>query len=162
MTEAEWLGYQTTLMVEFLLERYNRTSWKLRLFVAGWYRIWPALRPPPAIDAAERFADGEASEDELRAAFSGCQHGNRLADMLVSFGQPSGDSKAHSQAKLLRCLFGNPFRPVNLLPEWLTYQGGIVRRLAESAYREHDFGPPTMDALWDALYPIRLQVSGLI
>jgi tetratricopeptide (TPR) repeat protein len=35
---------------------------------------------------------------------------------------------------LLRCIFGNPFRPVAVNPTWLTWQGETVARLARAAY----------------------------
>jgi hypothetical protein len=35
---------------------------------------------------------------------------------------------------LVRDLFGNPFRPVAIMPEWLSWEGGLVATLAEAAY----------------------------
>ncbi len=40
------------------------------------------------------------------------------------------------QATLLRCIFGNPFRPVSLVPAWLT--STVVAR-AEGIYADRDF-----------------------
>jgi hypothetical protein len=57
------------------------------------------------------------------------------------------------QARLVRCIFGNPFRP---LPEidaaWLTCNGGAVRKLAASIHAERRFGdlPVLADALEEA------------
>jgi hypothetical protein len=50
---------------------------------------------------------------------------------------------------LLYCVFGNPFRPTTLNPGWLTWQGGTIRRLAQSIYEERAFGclPLLADAL---------------
>jgi hypothetical protein len=52
------------------------------------------------------------------------------------------------QAQILRCVFGNPFRPVALEPAWLSPE---VRSLAEAAYRERSLPQGTLD-------PVRLSV----
>jgi hypothetical protein len=53
------------------------------------------------------------------------------------------------QADLLRCIFGNPFRPVALDRAWLT---STVTALASQMYESRDFGamPILADALQDA------------
>lgn len=41
------------------------------------------------------------------------------------------------KAAILRCIVGDPFRQTpTILPEWLKWSGGAVRRLAEAAYQE--------------------------
>lgn len=45
----------------------------------------------------------------------------------------------HRQARLLRCLFGNPFRPVSVAPGWLMWNGRTVVRLAQPVYDGHAF-----------------------
>jgi hypothetical protein len=57
------------------------------------------------------------------------------------------------QAQLVRCIFGNPFRPLpSLDPAWLTWNGGAVRKLAVSIHAERRFGdlPVLADALEEA------------
>src|SRR5262249_46359738 len=39
-----------------------------------------------------------------------------------------------AEARLARCIFGNPFRPVRVDPAWLARGGDSVRALAESLY----------------------------
>ncbi len=58
-------------------------------------------------------------------------------------------SREKLQCKLVRCIFGNPFRPVAFDPNWLT---STVRGLASSAYDSREFGtlPVLADALQDA------------
>lgn len=53
------------------------------------------------------------------------------------------------QAALLRCIFGNPFRPVAVNPEWLAL---TVQSLAAAIYEERAFDrlPILGDALEDA------------
>jgi hypothetical protein len=65
----------------------------------------------------------------------------------------SGKEEEQSQADLLRCVFGNPLRAKPAIdPAWLTWNGGIVRRLAEGIYDERAFDrlPILGDALADA------------
>src|SRR5437660_7617619 len=71
MTEAEWLACEDPpRMLRLLGERLSAR--KLRLFLCGGCRrVWPSLALPPvrrAVEAAERFADGEIGGPELAAA----------------------------------------------------------------------------------------------
>ena len=52
-------------------------------------------------------------------------------------------------AELVRDIFGNPFRPITLLPEWRT---STVIALASQMYESRDFSsmPILADALQDA------------
>jgi hypothetical protein len=54
-----------------------------------------------------------------------------------------------TQCQLLRCIFGNPFRPVSVNPAWLTSD---VRALAAGIYQDKAFDrmPILADALQDA------------
>jgi hypothetical protein len=56
--------------------------------------------------------------------------------------------QAH-QAGLVRCIFGNPFRPVSVDPAWLT---PAVVKLAQTFYEQRAFDrmPQLADALLDA------------
>jgi hypothetical protein len=48
----------------------------------------------------------------------------------------------HAQAALLRCIFGNPFRPVSISPAWQTPQ---VVALAQAAYEQRELPAGTLD-----------------
>src|SRR5262249_8755936 len=54
--------------------------------------------------------------------------------------------------ELLRCVFGNPFRPAQLDRAWLSANDGAVYKLARSIYDESAFErlPILADALEDA------------
>jgi len=43
------------------------------------------------------------------------------------------------QCKLLREIFGNPFRPVTIDPAWLTFNDGEIIKLAQTVYNERAF-----------------------
>ncbi len=60
--------------------------------------------------------------------------------------------ESHAQVALLRCIFGNPFRPVRVAPSWLTWNGGTVPKLAQAIYDERRFAdlPILADALEEA------------
>jgi hypothetical protein len=50
-----------------------------------------------------------------------------------------GEEEAKQQTTLLRCIVGNPFRPVALNPAWLSWNAGMVRHLAQAIYEERAF-----------------------
>jgi hypothetical protein len=60
-----------------------------------------------------------------------------------------GEEEARHQVALLRCIIGNPFRPVSLNPSWLSSDDGTVAGLAAAIYEERDFDrlPTLADAL---------------
>ena len=83
---------------------------------------------------------------------------NESAEEMVSR-QPRHLKKATrrlsllKQTRLLRCMFGNPFRPVSINPVWLT---PTVSNLAQSAYDERimpsgELDPSRLAVLSDAL-----------
>ena len=54
-----------------------------------------------------------------------------------------------AQADLLRCIVGNPFRPVAVNPDWLAWSDGTVVKLAQGIYDDRAFDrlPVLADAL---------------
>jgi hypothetical protein len=164
---------------------------KLRLFGCGCCRlVWGLLtdsRLRKAVELAERFAEGEASKDELQAAFrsilgltmGGYNPGDpgvearTAAHMALSATASRALSCAFDMTamplplagyslrgrdgeailcNLLRCVFGNPFRPVAADRSWLTWKGGTLPHLARTIYDERRFQdlPVLADALEDA------------
>jgi hypothetical protein len=191
MTEAEWLHCgDPRPMFAFL--RGQASERKLRLFAcACCRRLWGLFLADecrPAVEVAERFADGRATEEQLRQAhrlagramdayrwrahaapFAATQHPlcreeggagpagyDWLASTLHTASLRPGGSEvggeAQAQADLLRCIIGNPFRPVTPRPAWLAWEGGTVPKLAEAIYEECAFDrlPILADALEEA------------
>jgi hypothetical protein len=60
--------------------------------------------------------------------------------------------EAQRQVGWLRDIFGNPFRPISIQPDWLTWNGGTAVKLARMIYDECRFGdiPILADALEEA------------
>jgi hypothetical protein len=146
MTESEWHNAsEPHAMLEFLQSSGKPNERKLRLFaVACSRRMWDWIDAlgRAAVDAAEDFAVGLASSDELRAARLACQGAGGQAAWYAAATNPSiaARNAARSaqagaannvqlgseadellaQADLLRDMFGNPFRPFSVDPSWLT------------------------------------------
>jgi hypothetical protein len=185
MTEADWLDSQSPgQMLGHLLSGTHRPSErKLRLLaVACCRRIWGLLtdeRSRAAVEVAERYADGLASEEERRAAYAVAstvpvwvdgRFTNRAVVVRTAL-KTCGDDVRHDvtriredaieaagkeervgQWRLLRCMFGNPFRRVQVGPAWLAWEGGTVCQFAEAIYEERAFErmPYLADALEEA------------
>jgi hypothetical protein len=148
---------------------------KRRLFAVACCRRIPNLEQLPecraAIDAAERFAEGLCSREEMfvaaealssstwqEAAANDCAAYFRDADAgeyasyKVADGLAGGTdvkSQLRIHAGLLRDIFGNPFRPVEFSPDWRT---DTAVSLAWQMYEPRDFSlmPILADALQDA------------
>jgi hypothetical protein len=174
MTEAEW---RTCNEPEAMLEYCQHNAFnarKNRLFAVACCRlIWNSLREwdRHAVDVSERYADGEASEEEFRQIEFGFMSGvispvdyvvanaraasawldtRRLIEHFVNLHSPSAIEIGLDVAvNYIREVYGNPFRSVAVDPFWLTSN---VVTLAESIYQDRSFdGMPILaDALMDA------------
>jgi hypothetical protein len=49
------------------------------------------------------------------------------------------------QSSILRCVFGNPFRPSKLDPSWLVWNGGAVPNVAAAAYEQRSLPSGHLD-----------------
>ena len=182
MTEEEWLACNDLRSMQRFLRGKGRGR-KFRLFACACVRlIWVHLsdqRSRAAVEAAERFADGEISGNTLEGAcsqvlnvymFQGMvgridEGASRAAFCCASNGQVKetavevaygryGTVEARSRCiDLLRCVFGNPFRPVTLAPGLLTRD---VVALCQAAYVERslpsgELHPTQLTILADAL-----------
>lgn len=94
-----------------------------------------------AVEVSERFADGEANWEQLRkaageAAKAACDNGGPYMEPFWAAEACTGDAKSAAdiaieyrlidnsvKANLLRCIIGNPFRPVTLPMQTLAFSG---------------------------------------
>jgi hypothetical protein len=105
------------------------------------------IPPYAAEEAAEApVAAVEDSADNLAA--------HRPAAKATGWANATGeepDAQAEAleqaaQARLVRCIFGNPFRPPPIIdPAWLLCNNGAVKRLAQAAYEERSLPAGTLD-----------------
>jgi hypothetical protein len=167
-------------MLSFLHTWGQASKRKLRLFsCAACRRVWPLLtdeRARRAVEVAECFADGKATDEEREAAqreaaavrqpggvaakWAAATVARTGAIMVVdAAGQTAAcppdqeydpvkwQSEWRAQCFLLRDLFGPlPFRPIRIEPTWLT---PAVVALAAGMYDARDFA--AMPVLADAL-----------
>jgi hypothetical protein len=72
-----------------------------------------------------------------------------VLELTTATGWEHLEEKAAAQAPLLRCIVGNPFRPVSIDPSWLT---STVVALVHGIYDDRAFDrlPILADALEDA------------
>ncbi len=140
---------------------------KLRLFAcACCLASWNVLRGKDvcrAIETAEAHADGMASIGQVQAACEIIPPGSGTSEAVIAhnevrmfcwqadiaamrIAEPGHAIPPEQKAALLRDIIGNPWKPVTLVPSWLTPP---VLALARSAYESRDFG--ALPVLWDAL-----------
>jgi hypothetical protein len=161
MTEQEWLACaDPQQMLEFL--RGQASDRKLRLFaVACSRRVWSLIdaQGRNAVEIAEKFADGLAGPDEMRAARLACQGAGGQAAWYAAATNPeiaarnaarsaqagaannaqlgTDTSELLAQADLLRDIFGPlPFRAIDFDRSWLTT---TVKALAQTIYTDRAF-----------------------
>jgi hypothetical protein len=149
-------------------------------------RHWDALEDSCsriAIEIAERYADGKASARELdlgwQVSFNAARRGKQehqtanwaavvsamdcgaacvdhLVDLVLEDPTPEIAAERAVLCDLLRDVFGNPFRTVEMtrsrLRSWLRCNDGTVRNLARTTYDERAFDrmPVLADALEEA------------
>jgi hypothetical protein len=87
-----------------------------------------------------------SSADAVRFAVAHCRI---VAEWVGGWGL---DAENKAQCDLFRDLFGNPFRPSPVRPEWTAWSGGTLARMAQNIYDERAFAelPVLADALEEA------------
>jgi hypothetical protein len=178
MTEAEWLACEDSDQMVRYLEGIISDR-KLRLFgCACCRRLWPLLPEGEfrqAVEIAERYADGLATDEELSAVRSKCSaaiDSERFKghDAVATLAMGCASSIARDSASaavilvrlylghmmtgfdmkpLLSDVAGNPFRPPTVSSAWLSPN---VVAVATTIYEEQSFDslPILADALEDA------------
>jgi hypothetical protein len=163
MTEAEWLDSNDPWQMLCHIKP-KASSRKLRLWVCAALRRHITSKeeaPWQSVDLGEKWADSEVSRAEVSAfrkkhrpirwtalVQSAFDTARVMAQTVMAHGLHSPEQAP----ELLREVFGNPFRPVQVAPEWLAACDRAALRLAEAIYREQawDRMPILADALEDA------------
>src|SRR5262249_9295650 len=70
------------------------------------------------------------------------------------------EAERASQAALVRCVFGNPFRPVLVDPAWLAWHGGAVGKLARAVYDDRQLPSGHLGAARLAVLADMLEEAG--
>jgi hypothetical protein len=131
-----------------------------------------AISRRPSVQVSEQFADGLVSEQVLRKArrqeerqwdrnnnphfsffviegdaFSAAKRTALFAHSLYKEyeGERAAEKLQKAQANLIRCVFGNPIRPVVLDRTWLSWNAGTVPKLAKVLYEERSLPSCTLD-----------------
>jgi hypothetical protein len=174
MTEAEWRACRDPRqMLDY--HRMKKDPRRLRLLAAACARrIVPADAAPLAfevLEVVERYADGAADRAEFLAARTAVRTAGKdeppnqtvlyvlrgltgdamegLTAAIETARPLTGAGGRAAECGLIRCLFGNPYRPTAFDPAWLT---STVLALARGIYDEPAFDrmPILADALMDA------------
>ena len=186
MTEREWLACADPRpMIGFLRTKFSNR--KARLFAAACCRLVAHLFSDTgslhAVEVAEQFSDGLASDDKRDGAWAGVGERVSLSErsrdaswwadsaaessVLWSYPQDAyykcaalvsrevirAEPQSLSiQLALFRCIVGNPFRPLSVVPMWLAWNDGTVVKLSQSIYDNRTFDrlPLLADALEEA------------
>jgi hypothetical protein len=155
MTEAQWLrATDPTPMLDPLWDTASER--KLWLLTAACFsQVWELLdgRVRQAEEVTDRYADGRATDDEMRQ-YNSPISARTSAEHAIGYcwdfgGRRLRARRAKGQAVILRDIFGIPFRPVTANPTWLT---STVVTLARGIYDDRAFDrlPILADALMDA------------
>jgi hypothetical protein len=125
---------------QFATSMKAEACWHVATMTAS--RCVTALGSKVGNEAAQQAADRETDwgppySDEWNAAWDAAAEAASV---------PAKRAEQGRQAVLLRDLFGPlPFRPVPIDPAWLSWDGGLVVRLAEAAYEHRTLPAGTLD-----------------
>jgi hypothetical protein len=182
MTEEQWDAciYPSQMIRQKRGVRMSTRKLRLLACACG-RRVWEHLSAEncPAVEVAERHADGKASTDELQAVQPAYVQGGPSADNAVHFLTapnrlfrswvesalshaiwavaevgPRHEAERLAQCRLIRDLFRNPFRSAPVEPHRRTR---LVLSLAQAAYEER-FAPDPSRPGWLVLDPARLLI----
>jgi hypothetical protein len=160
VTEAQWLACTDPMpMLEFLCGKASDR--KLRLFACAVAReLWDKLdnaESRRAIEAAEKFADGLVTANELKSAWnaaclvfssvSGMEAAGAAANCAYIKAAEAATSTLKHAASwagvrgtgvivAIRDIIGNPFRPSSINAAWLAVNDAAVVMIAQAVYVE--------------------------
>ena len=180
MTEEEWLDTNTApWLIDYIAERTSER--KLRLFAcAACRRIWSVMQyevSRQAVEFSERYAEGQGTLEELgrlervaedyadlaeQAQLRGWNAARTAARAAAEQAQVAAQRAAEKAADLdlVREHFGNPFRPLTLSPDLLSWQDKTVVRLAQAAYDDRRLPSGILDNTRLAILADALEEAG--
>ena len=169
MTEAQWRAcVDPDRLIDY--HRMKKAPRRLRLMACGCVRLVVTGDAPALVgqvlDVVEGYADGTASRAEFleaRKTVRNAIRGDTKAPAVLALRNLTDDQmegmtltisniRTRIRARgcgVIRCVFGNPFRPVAFSPSWCT---STAVALAQQMYESRDFSamPILADALQDA------------
>jgi hypothetical protein len=175
MTESEWRRCEDARrMARYLLRHppHRPTARKAMLFAFACSRsCWPCIRSEKArllVGYFEEAADDFAQIEKVNSIINDVLHefeatnDPATAVTLTHSLMPAVDAvlavpgvNPTAVCDLVREIFGNPFRPARIEPDWLAFKGGLVPTLARAAYEERmpggELDPDRFQVLADAL-----------
>ena len=137
MNEAEWLaGTDPAAMLEFLEDKASARTFRLYQCAVS-RQLWPALEKfdRQTIEVAERHFDTANGSQRPATKRRVNKHlpeevAGYFVEELVSIVL----DRSPEYLPILRCVFGNPFRPITIPPTVLAWNDSAVVRLAQAAY----------------------------
>jgi hypothetical protein len=191
MTEAEWRDCDDSKpMLEWLDGQGSKRKRHLFACACARRNHWTTREElsRKLVEATERFADGLIGKDELRraetydcdecpaleAALGNAEQAAYVTWCLVGDGGTNrrgtrdfwdrARQERAAQARLVRCVFGNPFLPVHFDTLWRTADGVSVAQAAYDtrALPSGELGPVRLAVLADALEEAGCADSGLL
>lgn len=179
MTEKQWLATRAPYSLVYSLHRFVAERKLRLFACAYFRARWGHLVPPQVLEVvatSEDYADDPGLKEQLRkgkrkiamksADPPGVKEAKHAAQMVTRLGDewlaaatmlnpesgmnlaPSPIDRAATEA-MIRCAFGNPYRPLRPARGWLTRD---VVNVARGMYAARDFGgmPVLADALQEA------------
>lgn len=122
-----------------------------RMSAEGWRRLrrYEGSADPRSYHAA-KAAVATCAPTDWQAAFNAMRAAARAANTVDAESSDAGELR--HQATILRCVFGNPCRPVAFDPGWRTWHSDLPVTMARRMYESRDFAdmPVLADALEEA------------
>jgi hypothetical protein len=132
---------------EAAAEEVEAARLNARASITGWWDDGGDISLEELQAAAALVTLAESAPRAADVAFSTLDSLDRHYPALMATA-----AKEQEQRRLLRDIFGNPFRPVAVAPAWLAWNDGVTRKLAQWIYEERAFDrlPILADALEEA------------
>jgi hypothetical protein len=150
MTERNWLDALDPLPMLQYIENLNNTPAQIREMER---KVWLFFMACMSSIAGELPACQRRIYEVVRVRSPYAQRISLSAvtdfTMEASVMSPEPRAERAKQAALMRCIFGNPFRPVSLNRVWLHRNAANVSRIARRIYSEGTFRhlPDLLNAL---------------